>query len=68
MNATTLEKMSTMRLLGMKRAFTSSRESASIAYTPDELVAYLIEAEWTTDIIAESNDLPEPHTLDTKPI
>ena len=46
MNATTLEKMSTMRLLGMKRAFTSSMESASIAYTPDELVAYLIEAEW----------------------
>lgn len=46
MNDKTLEKMNAMRLYGMKRAFGSTMEGGSIAYTADELVHYLIEAEW----------------------
>ena len=46
MNANTLEKMMAMRMFGMKRAFSSTMKSGSITYTPDELVRYLIEAEW----------------------
>ena len=46
MNNATLEKMTSMRLLGMKRAFASSMEGGSITYTADELIAYLIDAEW----------------------
>ncbi len=46
MNSSTLEKMNQLRLWGMKRAFTSTMQTTSIAYTPDEMVAYLIDAEY----------------------
>lgn len=46
MNANTLEKMNALRLWGMKRAFSSTMQAGSISYTPDELIAYLIDAEW----------------------
>ena len=46
MNKTTEEKMRQLRLFGMLRAFQTSKESSSIRYTPDELLSYLIEAEW----------------------
>ena len=41
-----LEKMTTMRLLGMKRAFAETLQAGAISYTPDELIAYLLDAEW----------------------
>ena len=40
------EKMTRMRLFGMKRAFLQSMEASSTNYTPDEMIAYLINAEW----------------------
>lgn len=47
MNTQTLEKMRSMRFLGMFRAFKISMESGKQeAYTADELIAHLIEAEW----------------------
>jgi DNA replication protein DnaC len=46
MNTATLEKMRKMRLLGMYRAFKTNLEAEDTeAYTPDEMVAYLIDAE-----------------------
>lgn len=43
----TQEKMKQMRLLGMARAFQSSLETRrSENFTHDELISYLIEAEW----------------------
>ena len=42
----TLEKMGQMRMWGMKRAFNSTLQAGSIHYTPDELISYLIDAEW----------------------
>lgn len=42
----TLDKMSALRLWGMKRAFSSTMEASSTSYTPDELIAYLVNAEW----------------------
>lgn len=41
-----LDKMTQMRLLGMKRAFEQSLEANATTYTPDELVQYLLSAEW----------------------
>ena len=41
-----LEKMTNMRLLGMKRAFMQSMQAGTQTYTADELLHYLIEAEW----------------------
>lgn len=41
-----LEKMTTMRLLGMKRAFTESLQAGAQTHTADELLHYLLEAEW----------------------
>ena len=42
-----LEKMAQMRLLGMRRAFQQSLDTGlQTQYTPDELVKYLLEAEW----------------------
>ncbi len=38
--------MGQLRLFGMLRAFESTKESSSIRYTPDELLAYLLQAEW----------------------
>lgn len=46
MNTVSEERMRQLRLYGMLRAFQSSKESSSIIYTPDELLSYLIEAEW----------------------
>lgn len=47
MNATTLEKMRKMKFFGMFRAFKTSLESGKQEmYTPDEITAHLIEAEW----------------------
>lgn len=47
MNTTSLEKMRKMKFYGMHRAFKISMESGKHeTYTPDEIVAHLIEAEW----------------------
>lgn len=47
MNTTTLDKMRRMRFYGMFRAFKISMESGKQeTYTPDEIIAHLIEAEW----------------------
>lgn len=47
MNTTSLEKMRKMKFHGMHRAFKISMESGKHeTYTPDEIVAHLIEAEW----------------------
>lgn len=47
MNATTLEKMRKMKLLGMFRAFKTSLESGKQEnFTADEMIAHLIESEW----------------------
>ena len=47
MNESTLEKMRKMNLLGMHRAFKTSLESGKTEnYTPDEMVASLIDSEW----------------------
>ena len=47
MNTTSLEKMRKMKVHGMHRAFKISMESGKHeTYTPDEIVAHLIEAEW----------------------
>jgi len=47
MNAETLEKMRKMKLLGMHRSFKTSVETPEdTQYTPDELVAHLIDSEW----------------------
>lgn len=47
MNATTLDKMRKMKLLGMYRTFKTSLESEEgETYTTDEIIAHLIDAEW----------------------
>lgn len=47
MNTATLEKMRSMRLLGMHEAFDSMVKSSSIIeYTSEEMMAHLVEAEW----------------------
>jgi DNA replication protein DnaC len=47
MNTTTLEKMRKLKLLGMYRAFKTNLETdREQIYTPDEIVAHLIDAEW----------------------
>jgi DNA replication protein DnaC len=47
MNNTTLEKMRKMKLLGMHRAFKTNLESGrNESFTPDEIVAHLVESEW----------------------
>ena len=47
MNTATLDKMRSMRLFGMLEAFDVMLQSAQTSeYTPDELMAHLIEAEW----------------------
>jgi DNA replication protein DnaC len=47
MNAPTLEKMRKMKFFGMFRAFKTSLESGKQEeYTPDEMIAHLIESEW----------------------
>jgi len=47
MNTKTLEKMSTMKLTGMARAFRSTLEKEGMQdLTADEMISQLIEAEW----------------------
>jgi DNA replication protein DnaC len=47
MNTTTLEKMRKMKFFGMHRAFKISLESGKAeTYTPDEIIAHLIDTEW----------------------
>lgn len=46
MNQSTLEKMKHLKLHGMHRAFTTTLDPGSISYTNDELIAYLIDAEY----------------------
>jgi DNA replication protein DnaC len=47
MNEQTMNRMKTMKLHGMLRAFQTSIESEkSSTYTPDEMVAYLVDEEW----------------------
>ena len=47
MNESTLEKMKDMKLLGMHRAFKTSIESGKTEnYTPDQMIANLIDSEW----------------------
>lgn len=47
MNNSTLEKMRKMKLLGMHRAFKTNLESGkNESFTPDEIIAHLIESEW----------------------
>ena len=47
MNEATLDKMRKMKLLGMYRAFKTDLETdTGETYTPDEIVAHLIDAEW----------------------
>lgn len=45
-NETSLEKMKSMKLHGMARAFESTIEIGFEQLTIDELIAYLIDAEW----------------------
>jgi DNA replication protein DnaC len=43
----TIEKMQQMKLYGMTRAFQSTMDTRFAAdFTPDEMVAYLVDAEW----------------------
>lgn len=47
MNTATLDKMRKMKLFGMYRAFKISLESGKAeTYTPDEIIAHLIDTEW----------------------
>jgi DNA replication protein DnaC len=47
MNEQTVEKMRTMKLFGMVRAFRTSLDSGNTEkYTPDEFLAMLIDSEW----------------------
>jgi DNA replication protein DnaC len=47
MNEATLDKMRKMKLLGMHRAFKTNLDTEiGDTYTPDEIVAHLIDAEW----------------------
>ena len=44
-NQATLDKLTQLRLTGMKNAFTTYLETSS-DYTNDELIGYLTESEW----------------------
>lgn len=47
MTSETLDKMKSMKFLGMARAFTTSLESGQMAgWTADEVVTHLVDAEW----------------------
>lgn len=47
MNNATMDKMRQLRLHGMLRAFRESRETLTDqGFSPDELVAFLVDAEW----------------------
>ncbi len=47
MNEETIKQMKDMKLSGMVRAFTTSLENEQLnKYTPDEMVAFLVQSEW----------------------
>ena len=46
MNEQTIEKMKTMKLFGMVRAFRTSLESGHAEHTADEMVSLLVDSEW----------------------
>ena len=47
MNETTLQKMNHLKFYGMLRSFRTTMEAGQMnRYTPDEMVGFLIEAEW----------------------
>ena len=47
MNETTLQKLKHMKLTGMLRSFRTTIEAGQMnRYTPDEMVAFLVESEW----------------------
>lgn len=47
MNTETQQKLKRMKLMGMLRAFTTSLESEQVtSYTPDEMIAFLVQSEW----------------------
>ncbi|MBC6490708.1 IS21-like element helper ATPase IstB [Flavihumibacter stibioxidans] len=47
MNEQTIEKMRTMKLFGMLRAFQTNLETdTAVRYTPDELVGLMVSSEW----------------------
>lgn len=47
MNETTLQKMNHLKFYGMLRSFRTTLEAGQMnRYTPDEMVGFLIEAEW----------------------
>jgi DNA replication protein DnaC len=46
MNNQTLQQMKLLRLYGMHGAFTTTLEATGVHYTNDELIAFLIQAEW----------------------
>lgn len=47
MNETTLQKMNNLKFYGMLRAFRTTIEAGQMnRYTPDEMVAFLVESEW----------------------
>lgn len=47
MNESTLQKMKNLKFFGMLRAFRTTLEAEQMnRYTPDEMVAFLIESEW----------------------
>lgn len=47
MNEVTLDKMRKMKMMGMYRAFKTNLETEKTeTYTPDEIVAHIIDAEW----------------------
>ena len=46
-NEATIEKMKQMKLNGMRQAFQSSMHTnITHNFTPDELIAHLVDAEW----------------------
>ena len=46
-NQATIQKLSTMRLHGMARAFRATMETAvKHSFTPDELISHLVDVEW----------------------
>jgi hypothetical protein len=47
MNENTLQKMRSLKFFGMLRAFRTTLEAGQMnRYTPDEMIAFLIESEW----------------------
>ncbi|MBA7581567.1 hypothetical protein ES708_23473 [subsurface metagenome] len=49
-NQATINKLETMRLHGMARAFRATMETGvKHSFTPDELLSHLVDTDWETD-------------------